>query len=50
MEFNDEESVQKAIGLTQQNLLGITTIAQLTEAEKKHQAPTIEGLALIRPI
>ena len=38
VEFKDEESVQKAIQLTGQRLLGIPIIAQLTEAEKNRQA------------
>lgn len=45
VEFKDEESVQKAIGLTGQKLLGIPIIAQLTEAEKNRQARTTEGTA-----
>ncbi|CAK4032120.1 RNA-binding rsd1 [Lecanosticta acicola] len=43
VEFKDEESVQKAIGLTGQKLMGIPIIAQLTEAEKNRQARTNEG-------
>lgn len=43
MEFKDEESVQKAIGLTGQKLLGIPIIAQLTEAEKNRQSKTEGG-------
>ncbi|KAK5116514.1 hypothetical protein LTR62_008063 [Meristemomyces frigidus] len=43
VEFKDEESVQKAIQLTGQKLLGIPIIAQLTEAEKNRQARTTEG-------
>lgn len=43
VEFKDEESVQKAIGLTGQKLLGIPIIAQLTEAEKNRIAKTSEG-------
>ncbi|KAL9054538.1 MAG: hypothetical protein Q9162_004094 [Coniocarpon cinnabarinum] len=38
VEFRNEESVQVAIGLTGQKLLGIPIIAQLTEAEKNRQA------------
>ncbi|KAI5850066.1 hypothetical protein BZA05DRAFT_67961 [Tricharina praecox] len=38
VEFKDEASVQKAIQLTGQRLLGIPVIAQLTEAEKNRQA------------
>ncbi|KAI9834192.1 MAG: hypothetical protein M1838_005550 [Thelocarpon superellum] len=40
VEFKQEESVQKAIQLTGQKLLGIPIIAQLTEAEKNRQART----------
>ncbi|EMC92299.1 hypothetical protein BAUCODRAFT_38330 [Baudoinia panamericana UAMH 10762] len=45
VEFKDEESVQKAIQLTGQKLLGIPIIAQLTEAEKNRQARHTEGTA-----
>lgn len=45
VEFKDEESVQKAIQLTGQKLLGIPIIAQLTEAEKNRQARNTEGTA-----
>ncbi|KAK3704981.1 Phosphatidylinositol-3-phosphatase SAC1 [Vermiconidia calcicola] len=45
VEFKDEDSVQKAIALTGQKLLGIPIIAQLTEAEKNRQARTTEGTA-----
>lgn len=45
VEFKDEESVQKAIGLTGQKLCGIPIIAQLTEAEKNRQARNTEGSA-----
>ncbi|KAK4631625.1 RNA-binding protein rsd1 [Fulvia fulva] len=45
VEFKEEESVQKAIALTGQKLLGIPIIAQLTEAEKNRQARTTEGTA-----
>ncbi|KAF8247497.1 splicing factor, CC1-like protein [Wilcoxina mikolae CBS 423.85] len=38
VEFKEEASVQKAIQLTGQRLLGIPIIAQLTEAEKNRQA------------
>ena len=38
VEFKEESSVQKAIQLTGQRLLGIPIIAQLTEAEKNRQA------------
>ncbi|CAG7974076.1 unnamed protein product [Penicillium salamii] len=38
VEFRNEESVQAAIQLTGQQLLGIPIIAQLTEAEKNRQA------------
>lgn len=40
VEFKDESSVQPAIQLTGQKLLGIPIIAQLTEAEKNRQART----------
>ncbi len=43
VEFKQEESVQPAIQLTGQKLLGIPIIAQLTEAEKNRQARTGEG-------
>jgi len=42
VEFKQEESVQMAIQLTGQKLLGIPIIAQLTEAEKNRQARTGE--------
>jgi len=42
VEFKNEESVQLAIQLTGQKLLGIPSIAQLTEAEKNRQARTGE--------
>ncbi|KAK4550444.1 hypothetical protein LTR36_000022 [Oleoguttula mirabilis] len=45
VEFKQEESVQKAIQLTGQKLLGIPIIAQLTEAEKNRQQRTTEGTA-----
>ncbi|KAH9844543.1 splicing factor, CC1-like protein [Teratosphaeria destructans] len=45
VEFRDEDSVQKAIQLTGQKLLGIPIIAQLTEAEKNRQARNTEGTA-----
>ena len=44
VEFKEEESVQKAIALTGQKLLGIPIIAQLTEAEKNRQARNTEGM------
>ncbi|OQN96023.1 hypothetical protein B0A48_18014 [Cryoendolithus antarcticus] len=47
VEFRQEESVEKAIGLTGQKLLGIPIIAQLTEAEKNRQARTTEGVATL---
>ena len=40
VEFREESSVQPAIQLTGQKLLGIPIIAQLTEAEKNRQART----------
>ncbi|EON62304.1 hypothetical protein W97_01525 [Coniosporium apollinis CBS 100218] len=43
VEFKNEESVQLAIQLTGQKLLGIPIIAQLTEAEKNRQARNGEG-------
>lgn len=43
VEFRDEESVQKAISLTGQKLLGIPIIVQVTEAEKNRMAKTSEG-------
>nr|POE73038.1 rna-binding protein rsd1 [Quercus suber] len=43
VEFKDEASVQKAIGLTGQKLLGIPVIVQLTEAEKNRQTKTEGG-------
>lgn len=45
VEFKDEESVQKAIQLTGQKLLGIPIIVQLTEAEKNRNARNTEGTA-----
>ena len=45
VEFKEEDSVQKAIQLTGQKLLGIPIIAQLTEAEKNRQARNTEGTA-----
>ena len=43
VEFRQEESVELAIQLTGQKLLGIPIIAQLTEAEKNRQARTTDG-------
>ncbi len=43
VEFKEEESVQRALQLTGQKLLGIPVIVQLTEAEKNRQARTTEG-------
>jgi len=43
VEFRQEESVQLAIQLTGQKLLGIPIIAQLTEAEKNRQARNPEA-------
>ncbi|MCJ1409786.1 hypothetical protein MMC19_003869 [Ptychographa xylographoides] len=43
VEFKQEESVQPAIQLTGQKLLGIPIIAQLTEAEKNRQARNPEA-------
>lgn len=43
VEFKQEESVQLAIQLTGQKLLGIPIIAQLTEAEKNRQARNPEA-------
>lgn len=43
VEFKQEESVQQAIQLTGQKLLGIPIIAQLTEAEKNRQARNPEA-------
>jgi len=43
VEFKNEESVQPAIQLTGQKLLGIPIIAQLTEAEKNRQARNPEA-------
>jgi len=45
VEFREEASVEKAIELTGQKLLGIPIIAQLTEAEKNRQARNTEGTA-----
>ncbi|PSK51893.1 hypothetical protein B9Z65_3160 [Elsinoe australis] len=47
VEFKDEESVQKALNLTGQQLLSIPIIVQLTEAEKNRQARQTEGQATI---
>lgn len=38
MEFHEEESVQKALAMTGQKLLGIPVMVQLTEAEKNRLA------------
>ena len=43
VEFKEEESVQKALGLTGQKLVGIPVIVQLTEAEKNRQARITTG-------
>ena len=43
VEFRKEESVQKAIALTGQQLMRIPIIVQLTEAEKYRQARTTSG-------
>ncbi|KAH6680705.1 hypothetical protein B0J14DRAFT_271347 [Halenospora varia] len=43
VEFKNEESVQPAIQLTGQKLLGIPIIAQLTEAEKNRQVRNPEA-------
>lgn len=43
VEFQDDESVDKAIALTGQKLLGIPIITQLTEAEKNRIAKTEGG-------
>jgi RNA-binding protein 39 len=43
VEFKNEESVQAAIQLTGQKLLGIPIIAQLTEAEKNRQTRSTES-------
>ncbi|KAK4986976.1 Phosphatidylinositol-3-phosphatase SAC1 [Elasticomyces elasticus] len=43
VEFRNEESVQPAIQLTGQKLLGLPIIAQHTEAEKNRMARTTEG-------
>ena len=43
VEFKNEESVQGAIQLTGQKLLGIPIIAQLTEAEKNRQTRTADS-------
>ncbi|KAI9809145.1 MAG: hypothetical protein M1825_002435 [Sarcosagium campestre] len=43
VEFKSEESVQPAIQLTGQQLLGIPIIAQLAEAEKNRQSRTTEA-------
>lgn len=43
VEFKSEDSVQPAIQLTGQKLLGIPIIAQLTEAEKNRQARTTDA-------
>ena len=47
VEFRSEESVEKALQLTGQKLLGIPIIAQLTEAEKNRQARNTEGVATL---
>ncbi|KAK3944526.1 hypothetical protein QBC46DRAFT_251766 [Diplogelasinospora grovesii] len=43
VEFKNEESVQAALQLTGQKLLGIPVIVQLTEAEKNRQVRSTEG-------
>jgi RNA-binding protein 23/39 len=43
VEFRSDESVQPAIQLTGQKLLGIPVIVQLTEAKKNRQARNTEG-------
>ncbi|KAH7321214.1 linker between RRM2 and RRM3 domains in RBM39 protein-domain-containing protein [Stachybotrys elegans] len=43
VEFKEEESVAKALGLTGQKLLGIPVIVQVTEAEKNRQARNPEA-------
>ncbi|KAH8778854.1 Pad-1 [Diaporthe sp. PMI_573] len=43
VEFKDEESVQAALQLTGQKLLGIPVIVQLTEAEKNRQVRETGG-------
>ena len=51
VEFKNEESVPAAIQLTDQKLLGIPIIAQLTEAEKNRQVrnpATLKLLAVTR--
>ncbi|CAI7656531.1 RNA recognition motif domain eukaryote [Penicillium freii] len=45
VEFKNEETVDTALGLTGQALLGIPIIAQLTEAEKNRQARKTEATA-----
>lgn len=47
VEFEKEESVEKALQLTGQKLCGIPIIAQLTEAEKNRQARNTEGVATL---
>ena len=49
VEFKNEESVELAIQLTGQKLLGIPIIAQLTEAEKNRQAKTTDGSTSSNP-
>ena len=38
MEFYEEESVQNALGLSGQKLLGIPVLVQMSEAEKNRLA------------
>ncbi|CAJ0837906.1 7292_t:CDS:10 [Entrophospora sp. SA101] len=45
VEFYDEESVPKALAMTNKRLLGIPVIVQLTEAEKNRQARLAEQAA-----
>ncbi|CAG8518753.1 1287_t:CDS:10 [Paraglomus brasilianum] len=45
VEFYDEESVPKALALSEQKLLGIPVVVQLTEAEKNRQARLAEAAA-----
>ncbi|RUS20336.1 hypothetical protein BC937DRAFT_95466 [Endogone sp. FLAS-F59071] len=51
VEFHEEESVQKALAMTGQKLLGIPVMVQLTEAEKNRLALQAEQtVAIAKPI
>jgi RNA-binding protein 39 len=49
VEFEDIESVPKALGLTGQRLLGVPIIVQLSNAEKNRQAALAAAAAKNAP-